>query len=135
MEFFCENQHFEICKKSIFSNFQFPPLMLQLKCVILNQRFSNFGLVEFANFDFIWCMRYYRGETKQPAWSLLMGHLLLCDNSDCFWDRFSIIIFNLQWVNVDLPHSIHPSPTVEGQHVLQCSYKGPDFDSFVASRE
>ena len=27
--------------------------MLWLKCVILNQRFSNFGLVEFANFDFI----------------------------------------------------------------------------------
>ena len=28
IEVFCENQHFEICKKSIISYFQFTPLIL-----------------------------------------------------------------------------------------------------------
>ena len=77
MEVFCENQHFEICKKSIFSNFQFPPLMLYLKFVTLNQRFSKFGLVKLSNLDFKWYVRHYRGETKFSLYPLFLGHLLL----------------------------------------------------------
>ena len=37
----------------LFFVFNFPPLMLWLKCVILKQRFPNFGIVEFGTFDFI----------------------------------------------------------------------------------
>ena len=91
IEVFCENQHFAICKKSIISSFQFTPLILQLIYAILNHRFSKFGLVKFGNSHFNRYMRYYRGETKQSARSLFMGHLL--DTQKLFYGGLKSILY------------------------------------------